>query len=72
MKQENKVNSKCQIVTYNSHKELLSLVCKNLLQINKDEDTKPIGKKDKEHKKLDHRKGSINSLKHIKNAYSRK
>lgn len=46
MTQENKVNSKCQIVTYNSHKELLSLICKNLLQINKDEDTKPTGKKD--------------------------
>ena len=60
MTQENKVNSKCQIETYNSHKELLSLVSKNLLQINEDEDTKPIGKKDKEHKKLDHGKGSIN------------
>ena len=47
MTQENKVNSKCQIETYNSHKELLSLVSKNLLQINEDEDTKPIGKKEK-------------------------
>lgn len=60
MTQKNKVNDKYQTVTYNSHKELLSLVYKNLLKINKDKDTKPIEKKDKEYEKLDHQKGSIN------------
>lgn len=34
-------------LTYNSHKELLSLVYKNLLKLNKDKDTKPTEKKTK-------------------------
>lgn len=57
-----KINNKCQIVMYNSHKELLSLVYKNLLQINKDEITKPIEKIGKEFEKSDHRRGSINAF----------